>query len=175
MNFSDVTAPIECDMVIALADIARTTQMAQAMSNRELFEMFSQFYELVGGIVEGAGGKVVKCMGDAALVVFPGDAPEQAIAGLRHLKIEGEDWLAGYSADPQIYLKAHIGSVVCGPLGPAGEKRFDIVGDAVNELFLMRSGDFVLSPALEQVLDWGVGWIGQSRFVMSWPSSSIVV
>ncbi len=66
--------------------------------------MFSEFYELIGGIMEGAGGKVVKCMGDAALVVFPGDAPNQAIAGLRRLKTAGENWLAGYSSDLQIYL-----------------------------------------------------------------------
>jgi adenylate cyclase len=153
MDYSEVTSPTECHIVIAVADIARITQIAQAMSNREMFEMFSEFYELIGGIVESAGGKVVKFMGDAALVIFPGNAPGQAIAGLRRLKAEGEEWLAGYSSDPQINLKAHIGSVVCGPLGPAGEKRFDVIGAPINELFLMHSGDFVLSSELEQALE----------------------
>ena len=54
MDYSEVTSPTECYMVIAVADIARTTQIAQAMSNREMFEMLSEFYELVSGIVEGS-------------------------------------------------------------------------------------------------------------------------
>jgi class 3 adenylate cyclase len=128
MDYNEVTSPTECHMVIAVADIARTTQIAQAMSNREMFEMLSEFYELVSGIVEGVGGKVVKFMGDAALVVFPGNAPGQAIARLRRLKTEGEDWLGRYSSDPQIYLKAHIGSVVCGCLVQPGRSGLRLSG-----------------------------------------------
>ncbi len=155
MDYNNITTPTERDLVIAVADIAGTTKMAETMSNRELFEMFDAFYELVGGLVEGWGGQVVKCMGDAVLVVFPGNVPHQAIAGLRCLKREGETWLARYSPTPRIYLRAHLGPVVCGPLGPGGQKRFDVIGAAVNELFLMRSGDFVLSPELEQALEIG--------------------
>lgn len=91
MDYGEVTSPTECHVVIAVADIARATQIAQVMSNREVFDMLGEYYELIGGIVEGAGGKVVKFMGDAALVVFPGDAPDPAIEALRRLKAEGEE------------------------------------------------------------------------------------
>lgn len=154
MNYDEITSPTECRMIIALVDIAGSTQAAQTMSSREMFDMLDEFYELVGGIVEDAGGKVVKFMGDAALIVFPDDTPHQAIEGLRSLKIRAEDWLSRLDIKAvQIKLKAHIGSVSCGPLGTANEKRFDIIGAPVMELFMLRSGDFVLSPALEQLLE----------------------
>ena len=43
--------------------------------------------------------------------------------------------------------------VVSGPLGPPGEERYDIVGDALNQLFKAPWGDFELSPEVQALLD----------------------
>ena len=48
-----------------------------------------------------------------------------------------------------MYVKAHLGTVVAGPLGAAGDKRPDLIGRAVNDLFLLPAGEFVLSAALQ--------------------------
>ncbi|MBI4640925.1 MAG: adenylate/guanylate cyclase domain-containing protein [Candidatus Tectomicrobia bacterium] len=152
MNYSEITAPTEYHMIVALADIAGFARASQNLSNRELFDMLDEFYELIGGIVEDAGGKVVKFMGDGALIVFPEEMAKRAIEALGKIKMEANDWLSRFGLSCRIYLKAHIGSVICGPLGTAKEKHFDVIGDTVMKLFLSPSGDFVLSPELEQIV-----------------------
>jgi class 3 adenylate cyclase len=52
------------------------------------------YYELVGDLVEEAGGKVVKFMGDAGLLIYPVAAAERAVVGLRRLQAVGDAWLA---------------------------------------------------------------------------------
>lgn len=49
---------------------------------------------------------------------------------------------------------AYIGLAVCGPLGTAGDKRFDVIGNTVNELFLMPyPEDFNLSEELKKIVE----------------------
>ena len=153
MIYEKIESPTECRGIIALVDIAGFARTAQTMSDSEVFDMLNEFYELVGDAVAGAGGRVVKFMGDAALVILPEDKPGQRVESLRSLKAKAEEWWSRRLPDAQITLKAHLGSVVCGLMGTVTEKRFDIIGAAVVELFLMQSGDFVLSPDLERALE----------------------
>ena len=52
--------------------------------------MLDKFYGLVGDAVDDAGGKVVKFMGDAALMVFPEDSTREAVEALRTLKADAD-------------------------------------------------------------------------------------
>jgi adenylate cyclase len=152
MDFQTITTPAECELVLAVIDLASFTRTAQTMSDRAIFDMLSEFYELAGTTIEAEGGKVVKFMGDAALIVFAGDNPDRAVQKLRLLKNAMENWLAAYDPELKLLIKAHLGRVVCGPLGTVSDKRFDVIGHAVNDLFLMQRGDFVLSGPLEKRL-----------------------
>ena len=152
MDYQNITTPTECELVLAVIDLASFTRAAQTMPDRAIFDMLDQFYERTAEIVENDGGKVIKFMGDAALIVFAGDNPDQAVRSLRALKDAAEDWLAAYDPDLKLLVKAHLGRVVCGPLGTVSDKRFDVIGQAVNDLFLMRGGDFVLSEPLKERL-----------------------
>jgi hypothetical protein len=151
-GLDELITPTERRVVLALADIARFLVISRSISDRESFELLEDFYELIGGVVEGVGGKVVKFMGDAALMVFPEDLAGQAVDALLKFKAKAEAWLSKYQVDAKVALKAHIGTVVCGPIGTTWDKRFDVIGDAVMELFMLPSGDFVLSPELEELL-----------------------
>jgi class 3 adenylate cyclase len=152
MDFQNITTPTECELVLAVIDLASFARTAQTMSDRAIFDLLSEFYELVGTTTEAEGGRVVKFMGDAALIVFAGDNPDQAVRKLRLLKNAIETWLAAYDPELKLLIKAHLGRVVCGPLGMVSDKRFDVIGRAVNDLFLMERGDFVLSGPLKQRL-----------------------
>jgi len=152
MNYDEITSPTECRMIIAVADIAGFAHIFQTMSNREMFDMLDEFYELVGDVTEDAGGKVVKFGGDAALIVFPENTANQAVEALRSLKTRADGWLSQLDPSAQVYVKAHVGSVVCGPLGTAKEKRFDVIGAPVMELYMSPSEDFVLSPELQRAI-----------------------
>lgn len=155
MNFENIASPIECRAVFATADITGFAKASQSKSNREVFDLLTEFYEIVGGIVDEAGGKVVKFMGDAPLMIFPEDRAKQAVAALRSLTEKSSSCVSRFGSACQLRVKAHIGSVVCGPLGTATEKRFDIIGSSLIDLFRMPSGDFVISPELKQFLDNG--------------------
>jgi adenylate cyclase len=146
-----MNGPEQKTLVIALADVAGFAKACQGRSDLETFQMLDRFYGLVGTVVGQAGGTVVKFMGDCALVVFPQDRAQAAVAALRELRAKAGPIWSEFGAACTLRIKAHIGSVACGPIGPDG--RFDVVGRAVNDLFLMRGhGDEEFSEDLKRVL-----------------------
>jgi len=145
-------APSERRMILAEADITGFARTCREMSDREVFEMLDEFYELTGSVVEASGGRIVKFMGDSALIVFPADAAPAAVESLRQLKARTEEWVAAFNPASGLRLKAHVGQVVCGPMGTAADKRFDVIGKAVNELFMMPWDELALSDDLHQLL-----------------------
>jgi adenylate cyclase len=146
----DVT---EQQVIMASVDIAGFAKATRAIGDVELFELLEAYYQLVGDGVARAGGRVIKFMGDGALVTFPVDAPAAAVEALRVVKREVEAWLGEHPMGEWVAVRAHLGSVACGELGTADERRHDIIGHAVVELFRMRYAGFELSAALQEALD----------------------
>ncbi len=103
-----------------------------------------------------AGGRVIKGIGDAVLVVFPVERAADAVSATRALVADPlpatSGFGKGFGDDHRLHAKVHVGDVACGDLGPPGQRRFDIVGAAVNELFLLPAGECVLSDDLRQLL-----------------------
>ena len=155
MNYKSITSPTECRAIVATADITGFSRASQSKSNREVFDLLTEFYGIVGRIVDESGGKVVKFMGDAPLMVFPEGRAKQAVAALRSLTEKSSACVSRFGSACRLRVKAHIGSVVCGPLGTATEKPFDIIGSPLIDLFRMPSGDFVISPELQKLLNKG--------------------
>ena len=87
MPFEEITQPTECRLVACVADIAGFMRAAKGRSNLDTFRMLDEFYHLAEEVVAEAGGKVVKYIGDAALIVFPEDAARQAVEALRKLNL----------------------------------------------------------------------------------------
>jgi class 3 adenylate cyclase len=137
MPFDEITQATECRLIAAVADIAGFMRAARGKSNLDTFRMLDEFYHLVEEVVPEAGGKVVKYIGDAALIVFPEDAARQAVGALRKLREEAQRLWTEFDATCEVRTKAHVGEAACGPLGPA--QRFDVIGHFLNELFLMHS------------------------------------
>ena len=148
-----MTEPKESTMVVALADIAGFDQASRSKSNHEVFKMLDEFYELVGKVVNSGGGRVVKFMGDCALIIFPEDQSKQAVASLHDLQAKTETILSEFDSTCKVRINAHIGSVLCGPVGTSDDKRFDVFGAPVSDLFRMPSQEFGLSDQLKQLVD----------------------
>lgn len=138
MNYNKITKPTECRLIVAMADIACFGKACQGKSNLDTFRMLDEFYHLIDSVVTGTGGKALKFIGDAALMVFPGDHAKEVVALLQSLKKEAQAIWTEFDVKCTVCIKAHIGSVVCGPMG--AEKRFDVIGDTLNELFRMPDG-----------------------------------
>jgi adenylate cyclase len=153
MEYKTMTRPTECRMVVAMVDIAGFYQAIRDKSNRQLFSMLDQFYELIGTVIENAGGTVVKFIGDGAFMVFPGDQAAPAVAALRTLQAKTQTIWSEFNATCQVKINAHIGPVICGPVGTIGDKRFDVFGATVNDLYRMPSQAFGLSDQLKKLVE----------------------
>ena len=69
-TFPEFAAAREANLLVAFSDLTRFARFANDQPLAELFELLSDYYELAGDIVEGAGGRVIKFIGDAIVVVF---------------------------------------------------------------------------------------------------------
>jgi adenylate cyclase len=150
--FDSIDRPTKCRLLIAFTDITGFTKEFTSRSDQELFDLMSQFYERMGDAVESSGGKIVKFIGDGVLLVYPGEEAKCGVEALRNLKTLLDEWLRANHFRGELHVRAHLGPVICGPLGTRSEKRFDVLGIHVNTTALLKCDGFTLSPELEQDL-----------------------
>ena len=144
----EITSPLELELVVAFFDLTRYARFARTLSPSDGFEFVSRYYEFVGDVVEKDEGVVIKFIGDAGLIAYPGDKADQAVWHLKELKGKGDDWLQSYGADCRHIIKAHVGPVMCGHVGPRRAKRLDIFGQTVMTAALLKSNGFAITPQL---------------------------
>jgi len=132
-------------LLIAFADLTRFAAQSLCVSDGELADTIDRYYEKVAARVEAAGGRVVKFIGDAALIVFPGDKADAGVDALLALKTEADAWFASRGWECRVVVKAHFGEAVAGDYGAAGAKRFDVIGKAVNTTAMLDSTGVALS------------------------------
>ena len=139
-------------LVLALTQVPGSTVACAAHGDAETVAVLADYYALVAEAAEAAGGRVVKVMGDAALVTFPGGRAREAVESLRSLRAEGTRLWCGFDDRCRVEVKVGAGAVVCGQFGPPGDERPDIYGDALNRLFKAPWGEFVLMPEVGALL-----------------------
>ena len=135
----------QLSLLIVFADLTRYTAETERNPDREVARIMDAFYERVAARVEPASGRIVKFIGDAALIVFPESAVDRAIPALLDLKDDIDAFFPETGWECRINIKAHIGSVIAGPYGGASDKRFDILGRAVNRTARLKGAGVVLS------------------------------
>ena len=112
----------------------------------------SQYFALSGDIVEKAGGKIVKFIGDGILIVFPDYLAIEGVNTLKELQQKVSNLFDRESYDCLLRVKAHLGSVTCGRIGTRQDKRFDVFGHHVNQTVLLTGSDFMISKELERFI-----------------------
>jgi class 3 adenylate cyclase len=137
----------EVPLLIAFADLTRFFVQSQRGSDLDLADTLDAFYECVAVPVDKAGGRVVKFIGDAALIVFSEDAVERGVEALLQVKDAVDDLMERRRWDCRLTVKAHFGTTVAGPFGAAGAKRFDVIGKAVNTAATLDGSGVTLSVA----------------------------
>ena len=80
--------------------------------------MMSEFQMIVEKEISDSGGKIIKFIGDASFIVFPENMAKEAVGTLKLLKDQIDTWLLNQSLNCKMRVKAHVGPVVCGKLGP---------------------------------------------------------
>jgi adenylate cyclase len=122
---------------VDLAGFARATGSLEALAVAALAD---DWYHRCGGAVRGAGGRVVKFMGDGCLAVFSESQVVAAVEGAVALRREVPSLCAKHHVALDVGANVHIGVVAEGEFGDADSARYDILGNAVVHLFRMGGG-----------------------------------
>lgn len=132
--------------LVACSDLTGFAKLSSKLTEEELFQLLSDYYEFVGDTIVQSGGKVIKFMGDAALMLFPEMQADTGVRALLTLQQSGDKFLTGLGASCRHRIRAHFGSVQVGELGTRDNKRIDVIGSTVNTLFLLKASEFAMTP-----------------------------
>jgi adenylate cyclase len=127
------------EAAILLADLRGFTAMSERFGEADLFAALDRYFEAVVEAVRGAGGDVLKFLGDGILAIFPvdtaGNRTAACAAALRTVERARQE-LAGAAAvdgTPLAFRAAlHVGQVVYGNIGSPDRLDFTVLGPGVN-------------------------------------------
>ena len=117
---------------VSFFDLSRIMEWADSNEDTRVAAFFQKFYELAAQYLEPAGGRIVKFMGDAGLVVFPKEAAEKVIFALCEFAQAARRCGREYELDTYLNVNVHFGPVIEGKFGPEGSERYDVIGKTVN-------------------------------------------
>lgn len=134
---------------IVFFDLARFARWVEGRTHLEVAAFLQSFYEQAAEVLEPAGVRIVKFMGDAGLGVFEPGRAADVVAALDALRARVRRAGDAESFDTDLTSKVHVGSVVTGTFGAPGAARFDVMGPAVCEAARLPGHGLVISEAAE--------------------------
>ena len=141
------------ELLICFVDLSTYTQdTRRTADDARVADIMDSYYERVAAHVASAEGRVVKFIGDGALLVFACERADGAVLALAALKADVDAWLARERWESRLVVKIHAGTVIAGEYGGRGEKRFDVLGDAVNVAARLPTRTFAMSAQVFRLL-----------------------
>lgn len=135
------------DAIIWASDLRGFTELADALTERELTAVLNAYFDQLVGAVMDNGGEVLKFIGDGLLAVFPFEAfdsqqaaadaavraAQASLGALEHLSND-PDALPGISGWRPLRtgVALHRGEVFFGNVGAPRRLDFTVIGKAVN-------------------------------------------
>jgi adenylate cyclase len=123
---------LEQPLLIAFTGLNRYTAQIDRIEDLAVARIMSEYYQLTGSVVRGAGGRVVKFTGDGALAVYPPEESDRAVLGLLELKRAADALMEARGWECHVVIKVHFGTVATGEFGSDADRRYDVLGKAVN-------------------------------------------
>ena len=146
IDFDRIDQPVESVLLVSFLDLANYARISRSSTDREVFDLLKDYFHRAGSAIQSAGGKVIKLIGDAMLVVFPGELADEGINCLADLKRDSDAWLKANGLPSHLQVKVHVGSAILGRNGPPGEERLDVYGNTVNTAATLKCHGIALSP-----------------------------
>lgn len=136
----------ETQLVLFTANLAGFARCTAQLRPLEVAGFISGWYRSIEAALGKNGGGLVKYMGDSCLATFPPEGSTSAVDAALHLVGHPPTGL-----DVQVGVKIHFGVVAEGEIG--ADRRYDIFGGAVNDLFRMgAAGAVLISDPVYQLL-----------------------
>jgi class 3 adenylate cyclase len=133
------------NLLIAFCDLTKFTAVVSRLSDQKTYAFLQSLTEEIEPRIEEAGGRVIKYIGDSALMVFPEERAEEGILALLDLKKHIDQHYANQGLPCRLICQIHFGEAYLGPLG-LKEPRMDVVGKNVNLTARIQTSSFALSP-----------------------------
>lgn len=155
--------PADCEeqtLGVIFFDLSRLAEWSSSEEDERVATFFQEFYTLAAEHLEGAGGRIVKFMGDAGLAVFPKERAEEVIFALAGFAQATRAHAGEVGLDAYLNANVHVGPVLAGSFGPPGAERFDVVGKTVNIAARLGRRGITLSPQAFRCLS----PVGRERF-----------
>jgi adenylate cyclase len=136
----------ETDCLVAFYDITGFISFAKGRPPADVLALCAGYFDVTGTIIEGAGGRLIKTLGDAGLCVF--EHADDGVTALRQVQHAGDAWLRDQGWSGRAVVKAHWGPVAFGFVGPPNRKRLDAYGDTVNTAAVLNAREprFAMTP-----------------------------
>jgi adenylate cyclase len=132
--------------LIAFLDFTLFDKQSQRVEDADIAATLDAHYHRVTDAIQAAGGRVIKFIGDATLLVFPEKNVDGGVRTILELIVSENAEMEKKGWDCRLQAKAHFGTVVAGEFGANGDRRFDIFGKAVNATARLKpAGAFTLS------------------------------
>lgn len=166
---STPTQPTRERRVLVLVDLAGYAAAFSHLDDEGMAAFTQAYYHECVDALEGAGGRVVKFVGDACLAVFPVEGAAGAVDSVRTLEARVSTLAAERDVSVRMGANMHVGEVMEGHYGPDTHSRYDVIGAAMNDTARMgRGGVLRMSRALLQELpeDERGRWIPESEDVL---------
>jgi class 3 adenylate cyclase len=149
MSFwTDLRLPCEQELLIGFYDLKGFMRFAEASEPIHVLELMAGYFALTAKIVQGAGGRLIKTLGDAGLVAFPANAADAGVKAMQAVQHEGSEWLASHGYRSRAVVKLHLGPVAVGKVGSPDEEIIDVYGKTVNVAASLPSTGLAMSPAV---------------------------
>jgi class 3 adenylate cyclase len=148
--------PAQIELLVAFSAMAGfNKRFVLSGDDSIVFDTMRDYYAWSGALIMGAGGTVIKCMGDTLMIAFDAGKASDGVLALRELKSRGDLWLKERGIPCHHQIKAHFGSVIAGPIGTPGLERLDLFGKTVNVCATLASDGLAITPQLFRALDAG--------------------
>jgi class 3 adenylate cyclase len=149
MSFWDeLRLPAEYDLVVGFSDLNGFQRFAEQAEPLAVMAMLKGYFALTATIVENAGGRFFKAIGDAALFGFPAARVDDGVAACFALQHECEAYLANAGFHTRVVIKLNAGIVAVDLVGAPGREALDVLGKEVNIAASLASSGFSVTPAL---------------------------
>ena len=157
------------EAILWYCDLRGFTHASDTLPRDTVINLLNDYFDVMGKIVTGAGGEILKFMGDGMLGMFPVPAPgERPRIALNVVRAAGSvadamtvlNGIRAVADEPAVRfgLALHIGEVMFGNVGASNRLDFTVVGPAVNhaarleKLCVPLGRPIVLSTALAELL-----------------------
>jgi adenylate cyclase len=127
-------------LTLFAADLARYSRATAGLGPLEVAAFLDDWYRHIVRVVRAHGGRIVKFMGDGCLATFGADACAAAIDAAIALGPAVDDLRARHRLDVELGVNIHLAEVAEGEVGPDDDRRYDVLGSALNDLFRMGGG-----------------------------------